>query len=199
MKNCILLISALLSFSALSSQETFRYEFEEPGIFGDEVRLKWTIEAGSTCQGMRIYHGVSLDSLSLDTIYNGVCGDPNFSQTYIYWHESPAEGEVNYYQIVFGRVIPSNIQSILYINLGLDDFKYGPNPFRDSISFFQNESNEPVVISIFDLFGNRFFSDVPFEGNRLDLDLGLLPYGNYLFTVSRDGVILDRGNIQRGN
>lgn len=177
------------------AQENFNYRFSEPAPFEDGVRLNWVIEIGSTCQGMRVFHGVSPDSLVLDTIYGGICGSANFEQAYSYLYKEAVVNDTNYYQILFGRDIYSEIKPVFFLKLSEDEFRIGPNPTRGQINIFQSNSNEPSIFRIWNSEG-QLIKEERLAGNGLQVvDLSLMPSGEYLYRIQRQSSLLKSGKL----
>lgn len=194
MFRCLAILFLFYSFK-VSSQENFNYRFSDPSPFEDGVRLNWVIEIGSTCQGMRVFHGTSVDSLVLDTIYGGICGNANFEQGYSYLHKEAVVNDTNYYQILFGRDVYSEIKSVFYLKLAEDELRIGPNPSSGLLNIFQGANNEPSVMRIWNYQG-QLIEELVVQGNSLQvLDVSRHPSGQYLYRIERESILLKSGKI----
>ncbi len=100
-----------------SAQETILEKFTATEV-NDDIVLNWTIEQGSTCNGIDITR--SSDSLNFILIgdIEGICGDQEKSIPYTFVDENPIRNQINYYRLELGSVGSSDIISIKYIYLG---------------------------------------------------------------------------------
>lgn len=175
--------------------QDFSYQFSDPSPFPEGVRLNWVIYSGSTCQGMKVYHGLHPDSLILDTIYGGICGNANFDQPYQYMHTKAVSGETNYYRIQFGLVTESELKSIFYLNLDSDEFRLGPNPLSDKLLIYRSPGDAPVDVSVIDEMGRVIYRELELAPSTLSIDFSLWPEGGYIVWIQREGKKLYGGRI----
>ena len=98
MKYFICLIGLIVNGLLFSQDAPQVSKFTVESING-KAYLNWTIDAGGTCNGIRILR--STDSLIFQEVglLEGVCGSLSFPTNYTYTDESPLVNKVNYYKL----------------------------------------------------------------------------------------------------
>ncbi|HRY34224.1 MAG TPA: hypothetical protein P5531_14765 [Bacteroidales bacterium] len=86
----------------------------------NKVRLSFTIQAGNTCNGIRVER--SADGLFFEQIgsFEGVCGDLTFPEQYVFSDSFPLPGIVSYYRLDMGSLGFSPVISLIFIPYGED-------------------------------------------------------------------------------
>lgn len=129
-------------------------------LSGTVVGVRFSISAGSSCNGYNVLH--SIDSVNYYPIYNyaGICGELSKSQDHAFDHLSPTYDIVNFYKIeLIGletspprRVyVPSSakVNMLLYPNPILTNFDalnirvFNANNTR-LVGFIYNQSGKPM-------------------------------------------------------
>jgi len=150
---------------------------------GEEVFLRWTIEAGNTCQGTRIER--SDDGLSFEAIGEipGVCGSPNQPISYDYTDEEPLRNRTNYYRLEMGALGYTSVVAVDFIILNNEGYSLQPNPVTSTSKLlYENPDNEDARICIFDSRGRQVMEYITRE-DHIYIDRNLLDSGNYIFKI----------------
>ena len=164
------------------AQETILEKFTATEV-NDEIVLNWTIEQGSTCNGIDIRR--SGDSLNFELIGNieGICGDEKKPVSYTFVDENPLRNQINYYRLELGSVGSSDIISIKYIDLGDEGYSVIPNPFFDeSKVYFENSNNESHELNIYNIEGKILKKDKS-DDAYFTLIRNQMNAGMYIFTI----------------
>lgn len=147
-----------------------------------KVYLRWTMKAGNTCNGIRIYR--SLDSLSFNTIgqINGICGSSSESISYDFTDVNPQLNARNYYTIELGSLGFSKVVSIEVL-----DFSKGiiirPQPSNRNVEFvFKNDLSDVYYLQICTQQGKVMLEKSGIE-NRFEIDMSLYPNGIYVYRL----------------
>ena len=150
---------------------------------GEEVFLRWTIEAGNTCQGTRIER--SDDGLSFKEIGEipGVCGSPNQPVSYEYADEEPLRNRTNYYRLEMGALGYTSVVAVDFVILNSEGYSLQPNPVTSTSKLlYENPDNENARICIFDSSGRQVMEYITKE-DHIYIDRNLLESGNYIFKI----------------
>ena len=171
-------IALLLPLSSVGQEHPIlNYFFAN--LQNGQVHLSWEIKGGSQCNGIQILR--STDSLGPYTEIGelaGVCGSPDFAQSYDFIDEQPVANAYNHYKIQLGVQGLSSIATIHYVQLLEGGYKVFPNPVTvDSRIFFNNPSNKTFSYDVFSVHGKKMISDTGLEGNELVLNQAL-PFRN---------------------
>lgn len=81
-----------------------------------QVHLRWTMKAGNTCNGIKIYRAVDARAFENIAIISGVCGSTFEDVLYEYRDSLPAINQRNYYYVALGELGNSAIVSIDVLN-----------------------------------------------------------------------------------
>jgi hypothetical protein len=180
-KTLLIIFILHLAFSA-SSQETILDRFQAK-VNNRQVLLSWTIEQGSTCNGIAITR--SSDSLNFTEIgdIEGVCGSISEPVNYSFTDINPITNRKNYYRLELGDVGSSKIISIEVIALNNEGFYAFPNPGTlNTRIYFSNAQLQRAELELFSVNGSKtseIFSDQDF----FDVDLTGFNAGLYLFLI----------------
>lgn len=92
------------------------------------VRIDFTLNSGSTCNGIYIERGT--DSFNLIEIgsFAGQCGSPLEPVHYSFIDENPIINSDNYYRLNFGGAEISNVISLHFAAVGYKEISINPNP-----------------------------------------------------------------------
>lgn len=193
MQKTYLLFFFLLLASALKAQETESLDAINALENNAKVYLRWTMKAGNTCNGIRIYR--SLDSTNFNTIgqINGICGSSTESISYDFIDESPALNDINYYTIELGNLGFSKIISVEVL-----DFKNGilvrPQPSQTDVELvFKNELSDIYSIQIYNLQG-KVMLEKSGNSDRFNIDLSYHPNGIYIYKIYNN----EKGDLSTG-
>lgn len=184
MKYFICLIGLIVNGLLFSQDAPQVSKFTVESING-KAYLNWTIDAGGTCNGIRILR--STDSLIFQEVglLEGVCGSLSFPTNYTYTDESPLVNKMNYYKLDLGGNGFSQIVGIEVIIIGEEDYVLFSNPLSDySVLHFKNETNQVVELSVYDGNGSLCLIKKTDE-SKFILELSEFPAkGIYRFKLS---------------
>lgn len=177
-----ILISSF-SISPGFSQSTILKSFNLSQI-DESVFLRWTILEGETCNGIKIHR--STDSLNFQQIGEiaGVCGSPDFAQSFEFIDTHPEKNKTNFYKLELGNTGFSDVRSIDIIALNEDGVLILPNPASESTTvYFKNEYNSPHTFRLFTDSGTQILE---LEGKTKSFLIitSNLNAGIYIFTIS---------------
>ena len=164
------------------SQETILERFQANAKNG-QVLLTWTIEQGSTCNGIRITR--SADSLKFIEIgeIEGVCGSTFEPVNYSFTDTYPLANRRNFYRLELGDVGSSEIISIEAIVLNNEGYIVFPNPtVNNTRIYFTNTRLQRAELKLFSIngsLGHQLFS----ENEFFDIDLSSFNAGMYVFLI----------------
>jgi hypothetical protein len=149
----LFLVIAFLPFSGHAQDEN--PAIDALSLLGNDnqVFLNWTMRAGNTCNGIRIFH--SIDSLNFQNIgqINGICGSADESISYSFTDESPQLNQENFYFIEMGSLGNSKIAKItVYDFLNRNVIIQSGN--EGNIQFvFDNPMQEEFQFQVWDMQG----------------------------------------------
>jgi hypothetical protein len=146
------------------------------------IYLNCQILAGSTCNGITIFH--SIDSVNYSVIgrIEGVCGDISNPETYNFIHQFPATG-LNYYQLELGIGNFSQVISIEIIMIEESSFQIRPNPAINTARiYFNNDSHQIFNLFLHSITGQRIL-ELTTKEEYFEINAQVLKAGLYLFTI----------------
>ena len=170
-----------LTLNAIS-QETILDRFQAK-VNNGQVLLSWTIEQGSTCNGIAITR--SSDSLNFTQIgdIEGICGSLSEPVNYSFADISPVANRKNYYRLELGDVGSSEIISIEVVALNEEGYYAFPNPGTLSTRiYFSNKQLKRAELKLFNVNGSKT-SEIFSQQDFFDIDLTGLNAGLYLFLI----------------
>jgi len=176
----LILITSLVAFTQQADSSLSVFLIVQQG---EEVFLRWTIEAGNTCQGTRIER--SDDGLSFEEVGEipGVCGSPNQPISYEYTDEAPLLNRTNYYRLEMGALGYTSVVAVDFIILHKEGYSLQPNPVTSTSKLlYENPDNEDARICIFDSRGRQVMEYITRE-DHIYIDRNLLDSGNYIFKI----------------
>ena len=122
-------------------------------IKDDIIILKWGITGGNTCNGILINH--SIDDINYEQVGEipGICGSQIAEVPYTFIHDTPVNGQKNYYKLELGLQGSSTPLIITYFNTGENGYLLFPNPGRDEFQIVVTGSGEPIELLFRDVSG----------------------------------------------
>lgn len=153
-----------------------------------EVLLYWTIESGTTCNGITVWR--STDSISYSEIGNigGICGSSSSATLYNFTDDNPTLNQTNYYKIRLGYSQYSEVKTvhIKYNEPGKLIVK--PNPSSDNVIIeFNNESADKYELTITNSSGNSVYTKGDIFGEKIELITTGWGAGAYFVTLIESG------------
>lgn len=175
----------LITLLMLSSVvELYAQDISISGFFltqyNKSILVNWTIESGSTCNGITIFR--SSDSLVYENIGSiaGVCGSNSEPTHYNFTDSEPVRNKTNYYRLKFGNGQNSEIRSLHFTYVEPNNMIIRPNPAQDNITLELNkDQNNIFMIRIIGEDGNIAFSQQNIFGKAVSLDISHLRSGIY--------------------
>ncbi|MEQ9186505.1 MAG: T9SS type A sorting domain-containing protein [Cryomorphaceae bacterium] len=156
------------------------------------VILSWTINAGNTCNGIRIER--STDGLSYEEIGSiaGVCGSTDQSISYTFQDDRPALNQSNHYRLELGSLGYTSARQVEVLDFSANKIQVRPNPSSTSFQIsIDNPRSQELIGSLHDRLGN-LKSEFTTRESSLQIDATLLPVGVYLLSlVNEDGLTLN--------
>lgn len=153
------------------------------------VILSWTINAGSTCNGIAVER--STDGIAYQEIGNiaGVCGSADQSITYTFQDHRPALNQSNHYRLELGSLGYTSARQVEVVDFSANKIQVRPNPGSTSFQIvIDNPWSQELIGSLHDRLGN-IISEFTTRESILFIDASMLPVGVYLFSViNEDGL-----------
>lgn len=152
--------------------------------YNTSVLVSWTIEGGSTCNGIKIYR--SSDSLVYQEIgsIEGICGSSAESTDYFFTDTEPVANKTNYYRLKLGNSQMSEIRSIFFSYVQPNDMIIRPNPANESIILELNKDQNSIFsLRIIDVDGRVVMSNDNVFGKSISIDISQLDSGNYVIEL----------------
>ncbi len=163
---------------------------------GSSVVFSWTIEAGSTCNGVEILRADKSQVFNVIGEISGVCGNPEISTSYLFTDQNPLKNEINYYQIRAGSVQLSEIKQIDFVSVENNKYiiKYNAE-LNTSRIYFVNKSNANTSIVYYNVLGEQLLSDKALE-NFYEINNTSFVKGTIYFKiVDMEGLPLVQGSL----
>jgi len=151
------------------------------------VYLRWSIVAGSTCNGIGIHR--STDSATYTEVgrIDGVCGSADVEKPYEFTDNNPVKNKVNSYRLALGGQGFSETVSVEIFGIGSTGYQIRPNPASGKATiYFANNTRLRHRLSLYALAGALVFATTTQE-DFFDLDTGAFPSGMYFFEISAAG------------
>lgn len=180
------LVCCLVSIAAYAQESVILSTFNGVESNG-KVVLSWQIIAGSTCDGIRIFH--SSDSINYTQVGEiiGVCGSFTEPVNYSFTHDMPLQNGRNYYRLQLGTSGKSPTVVISLVDTKAVGYQIRPHPLNGAGSiYFDNPSLKEHLLNIYTLSGSllQTYSTATMVFN---LNTGTLRNGYYLFTIVGPG------------
>jgi hypothetical protein len=177
----------LFPFSLAAQEHPFLSVYTLTELDG-AIRVDWTIQGGSTCDGQSVER--STDGVSFSTVHTigGLCGDPNVPKSYVWTDEAPPELSIVHYRVKLGFDGYSSVKRVDFDQLTVSDQRFFPSPVRDEATLLLNLPNSASVdLLVFNARGATVLELTGHNGARIDLQLGTLPAGVYTYLAIASG------------
>ncbi len=149
-----------------------------------KVYLEWTIRAGNTCDGVRVYRSSDAELFQEIGRIEGVCGSPFSNITYEFYDEEPLENQQSFYRIELGNLGISQVLAVFFVDFSQQQTYLKSNPVREiSTIHFKNPLQMEHQMSVFDLDGKLVFQESTRE-SAFKIHASDLQTGTYLLRVS---------------
>lgn len=180
----LILFFLLLPLLTLSQQaDAFLSRFFAVQV-GETVLLRWTMNAGFTCEDTYIER--SSDGISYERIglIGGICGSPDAEITFEYTDSIPLVNQLAYYRLILGYLGYTSPKTVEFSQYNDEGFFLGPNPFNDYTTLaFENEDKEEFHLFIFNMKGQKVL-EIMTTGNEFFIRRSDLETGNYIFRLN---------------
>lgn len=182
-----LLLPLLLPLTLSGQEHPFLSAYTLTELDG-AIRIDWTIQGGSTCDGQAVER--STDGVSFTTVHGigGLCGDPNVPKSYSWTDEAPPELSTVHYRVKLGFDGYSSVKLVDFDQLTTSDQRFFPSPVRNEATLLLNLPNSASVdLLVFNARGATVLELQGHNGARIDLQLGTLPAGTYTYLAIAAG------------
>ncbi|HQV52626.1 MAG: T9SS type A sorting domain-containing protein [Flavobacteriales bacterium] len=153
------------------------------------IRVDWTIQGGSTCNGQAVER--SADGINFTEVHHieGICGDPTNAVAYQWFDESPPELSTVFYRIQLGFEGYSSVRSVEYEQIESSDQRFYPSPMNDVATLLLKVPFGTVVdLTIWNSSGQLVHQQTT-NGGKVDLVLPGLLAGVYTYQASGDSKV----------
>ena len=151
----------------------------------NQIVVHFAIDAGSTCNGIKLYH--STDNLNYVEInyFPGVCGNLSSSVSYTYKHNNPELNKTNYYKLLLGKVQYTEPIAFYLKHIEPNKISIKQNPITNNkLEFeFYNKSNDIYDISIINTLGSVLYIDRTTQENKV-VNIDLFKNGKYFLVIT---------------
>lgn len=145
----------------------------------NEVKLRWVIKNGQTCNGIQIYR--SQDTLNFERIGEipGICGSTNEAVPYDFVDSFPIKNKTNFYRLQLGNQGYSQYIQIDYKFYGLNDWNILNTNSKIEV-IFRNTTKTEIKVQLLDINGKLIQSkatnsdSVEFEKHHLSRGIYLI-------------------------
>lgn len=186
--NCLGLVCALLlacggGLPIAAQEHPFLAQYnltELPGA----IRIDWTIQGGSTCNGQQVERSTNGVDFSQVHHIEGLCGDPAIAVAYDWTDAAPPELSTVHYRIKLGLDGYSSVKTVQYEQLTSTTHVLFPNPAHDEATLVLNTSfSGRMDVFLFDGSGRQVLASTGGNGRSVQLDLRGLTAGAYAYLV----------------
>lgn len=183
----VVIITLLMSFQASSQEHPFIAHYELTELEGS-IRIDWTIQGGSTCNGQDVER--STDGVTFSNVHRieGVCGDPGSAVPYGWLDQAPPEFSTVYYRIKLGVDGYTSVKAVVFDQLTTSSQRFFPSPVSGTATLaFNIGQGDAVDIVVVDAGGRVVWERLGLAGSVHVLELAGLPQGNYTYLATSKG------------
>lgn len=154
-------------------------------VLDQNVYLEWTIKAGNTCDGVRVYRSSDGEFFQEIGRIEGVCGSPFSNITYEFYDEAPLANQQSFYRLELGNLGISQVLTVFFVDFSNQQTYIKPNPAKEtSTLYFKNPLQMEHQLSVFGLSGKLLFQAATREA-FFTIPVFSLHTGTYLLRVSQ--------------
>lgn len=153
------------------------------------IRVDWTIQGGSTCNGQEVER--SSDGINFTEVHHiaGICGDPTNAVSYQWFDASPPELSTVFYRIQLGFEGYSSVKSLEYEQIETSDQRFFPSPMNEVATLLLKVPiGTAVDLSVWNSNGQLVHQRTNI-GGKVDLVLPGLRAGVYSYRALSDGKV----------
>ena len=152
------------------------------------LRLDWTIQGGSTCDGQEIERSVNGSSFEAVYRIEGICGDPAYAVPYFWFDTDLPEFSTIDYRIKLGEQGYSSVKSVVFEQLTTSAQRFYPSPMREEGTLLINvPASAEVQLRVWDLAGNLILERTNAIGPKHTISMLNAPAGIYLYRAESAG------------
>ncbi|HMQ77361.1 MAG TPA: T9SS type A sorting domain-containing protein [Flavobacteriales bacterium] len=177
---CLIFLGGL----ARGQEHPFIAQYELTELSG-AIRIDWTIQGGSTCNGQDVER--STDGIVFVNVHRieGICGDAGVAIPYDWIDEAPPEFSTLYYRIKLGFDGYTSVKTMTFDQITTSAQRFFPSPVRDQATLALNvASADAVDLRILDESGRILVEQLGIAGPVIPLDLSGLPPGTYIYEAT---------------
>lgn len=150
--------------------------------FDGGIRIEWTIQGGSTCNGQDVER--STDGVTFTQVHRieGICGSTSDPVPYDWIDNAPPEFSTVYYRIKLGFDGYTSVKSIVFDQLTTSDQRFFPSPMTDEATLALNiQTSASFDLEISDSRGRAVFQRSAVQGNSIVFTLPGVATGTYSY------------------
>lgn len=152
------------------------------------LRLDWTIQGGSTCDGQEVERSVNGSGFEAVHRIEGICGDPAYTVPYFWFDTDIPEFSVIDYRIKLGEQGYSSVKTIVFDQLTISTHRFYPSPLREDGTLLLNvPASAEVQLRVWDLTGNLILERTNAVGPKHSISMVGAPVGMYLYRAESAG------------
>lgn len=174
----ILIISGIGLKNQMHAQDIYYNNLQVTRV-QKSIRIDFTLNAGSTCNGIDIER--STDSSNFTEIggFAGACGSPVEPVLYSFTDFSPVLNSINYYRVYFGTAVYSEVLSIDYRVQDNRTMLLYPNPCIDNLTvYLENPNFEFRTFELINMYG-QIVSVYHSKEEEINIPIAEIPEGIY--------------------
>lgn len=181
------LASLGLALSSIAQEHPFiaSYTLTE---FDGGIRLDWTIQGGSTCNGQDVER--STDGVTFTNVHRieGICGDPSVAVPFNWFDPAPLEFTTIYYRVKLGFDGYTSIKSVVFDQLTTSDQRFFPSPMTGEATLVVNVGSRATIdLRIWTSNGALLLEHIGASGPTVSISMPDAPAGVYFYRAESDG------------
>ncbi len=185
---CSLVLVLCGNGTILAQEHPFIAHYELIELTGG-IRVDWTIQGGSTCNGQAVERSTDGVSFTEVHIIEGICGDPLNAVPYQWFDASPPELSTVFYRIQLGFEGYSSVKSVVYEQIESSDQRFFPSPMDEMATLLLKVPfGTAVELTIWNSNGQLVHQQLN-NGGNISLSLPTIKAGVYSYRASGDGKI----------
>ncbi len=156
--------------------------------FDGGIRIDWTIQGGSTCNGQDVER--STDGVAFTQVHRieGICGNASEPVSYDWIDTAPPEFSTVYYRVKLGVEGYTSIKSVVFDQLTTSDQRFFPSPMAEEATLVLNIlTSASFELEIWDANGRSVFLRNGVQGNSIRFALPGVQAGTYSYLASSEG------------
>lgn len=182
-----LLIGLGCNVDGTAQEHPFIAAFELTELEGN-IRIDWTMQAGTTCNGTEVER--STDGASFAKVHriDGICGSGTEPVPYTWLDEAPPEFTTLYYRVKLGINGYSSVKSVIFDQLTISDERFFPSPMADEATLILNVSSSATIdLLVYDATGRVVLQRTGVPGPSVPVSLVGHSSGVFAFRAESEG------------